>query len=78
MLVIINKTMGEPLWGDILLWIENIYIVLYILKPGFDNETPYIYHICLKERIGAYVNILSKTVALCISKAFIRMYVKDI
>ena len=41
MLVIINKTMGEPLWGDILLWIENIYIVLYILKPGFDNETPY-------------------------------------
>ena len=38
MLVIINKTMGEPLWGDILLWIENI---LYILKPGFDNETPY-------------------------------------
>ena len=42
MLVIINKTMGEPLWGDILLWIEN---VLYILKPGFDNETPnkYIY-----------------------------------
>ena len=76
MLVIINKTMGEPLWGDILLWIENIYIVLYILKPGFDNETPY--RICLKERITTYVNILSKTVALCISKAFIRMYVKDI
>ena len=75
MLVIINKTMGEPLWGDILLWIENI---LYILKPGFDNETPYIYRICLKERITTYVNILSKTVALCISKAFIRMYVKDI
>ena len=64
--------MGEPLWGDILLWIENI---LYIIKPGFDNET---YRICLKERITTYVNILSKTVALCISKAFIRMYVKDI
>ena len=43
MLVIINKTMGEPLWGDILLWIENLYSILYILKPGFDNETPNIY-----------------------------------
>ena len=48
MLVIINKTMGEPSWGDILLWIENIlYIFLnlvltmkrliyttYVLKKG--------------------------------------------
>ena len=39
MLVIINKTMGGTLWGDILLWIEKYYI--YILKPGFDYETPY-------------------------------------
>ena len=74
MLVIINKTMGEPLWGDILLWIENMnllnYCAIYIYK--------YIYHICLRERITTYVNILRKTVALCISKAFIRMYVKDI
>ena len=32
MLVIINKTMAEPLWGDILLWIENIlYIFLNLV-----------------------------------------------
>ena len=79
MLVIINKTMGEPLWGDILLWIENIlYIFLNLVLTMKRLTDKYIYRICLKERITTYVNILSKTVALCISKAFIRMYVKDI
>ena len=29
MLVMINKTMGEPLWGDILLWIENMNLLNY-------------------------------------------------
>ena len=79
MLVMINKTMGEPLWGDILLWIENIlYIFLNQILTIKRLIYKYIYHICLRERITTYVNILRKTVALCISKAFIRMYVKDI
>ena len=71
--------MGEPLWGDILLWIENIlYIFLNLVLTIKRLTNKYIYQVCLKERITTYVNILSKTVALCISKAFIRMYVKDI
>ena len=79
MLVIINKTMGELLWGDILLWIENVlYIFLNLVLTMKRLTDKYIYHICLKERITTQVNILRKTVALCISKAFIRMYVKDI
>ena len=49
---------------------------IYILKPGFGNET--LYHVCLKERITTHVSVLRKTVALCILKAFTRMYVKDI
>ena len=50
MLVIINKTMGEPLWGDILLWIENMNLLnycainiytTYALKKGLQRMLIY-------------------------------------
>ena len=50
MLVIINKTMGEPLWGDILLWIENI---LYIfLNQILTIKSLNVYSVCV-----IYINI---------------------